>query len=286
METFYTIIKIAPNSLAGDSLSIGLLLRDGNRFWLHFSAEKKSLAKQLLDGKGDIVDFVVKQIEQKVNEVNERLNNPQNELFQLDNLLTSDRFNHLSVYCNGILRFTEPSYLNDIINEEKFVKLFKLLVDRTYLKEKPEVDPKETKFRSIIETKLIKRVHNKVHTNLELTPERLPGLFFNFNIDCLGLNGAFIGAKSIPFYKKNEVIDKELSHYFSLIFTLNLMYPDRKAGDKFYIIGDEPSDVNSKEHRTWENIKNNRAVSLLYAEQADVVAEEIEEKNATQFLAV
>ena len=285
METFYTIIKIAPNALAGDSLSIGLLLRDGKRFWLHFSAEKKSFAKQLLNGKGDIVDFAVKQIEQKVNEVNESLNN-ENELFQLDNLLTSDRFNHLSVYSNGIVKFTEPSFLNDTINEEKFVKLFKLLVDETYLKEKPEVDPKETKFHSIIQNKLIKRVQNKVHTNLELTPEKLPGLYFNFNIDCIGLNGAFIGAKSIPFYKKNETIDKELSHYFSLISTLNLMYPHRSTGDKFYIIGDEPSDVNSKEHRTWENIKKNNAVSLLYAEQADVIAEEIEEKNATQFLAV
>ncbi len=107
-----------------------------------------------------------------------------------------------------------------------------------------------------------------------------------FNIDCIGLNGAFTGAKSIPFYKKNETIDKELSHYFSLISTLNLMYPDRDTGDKFYIIGDEPSDVNSKEHRTWENIKKNNAVSLLYAEQADIVAEEIEEKNAKHFLAV
>ncbi len=154
------------------------------------------------------------------------------------------------------------------------------------MKEKPEVDPKETKFHSIIQNKLIKRVQNKVHTNLELTPEKLPGLYFNFNIDCIGLNGDLISAKAIPFHKKYETIDREISHYFGVMSILKKLYTPLKPVDKFYIIGDEPSDVNSKEHRTWENIKKNSAVSLLYAEQADIVAEEIEEKNATQFLAI
>ena len=48
METFYTIIKIAPNPISGDNLSIGLLLRNSERFWLHFSDEKKAVAKRLL----------------------------------------------------------------------------------------------------------------------------------------------------------------------------------------------------------------------------------------------
>lgn len=284
METFYTIIKIAPNSIAGDNLSIGLLLRDANRFWLHFSAEKKSLAKQLLAGKGDIVDFAVKQIQQKVEEANTQLKTEQNSLFGITQLLTSDRFNHLSAYSNGVIRFTEPSFLNDIITEEKFVKLFQLLVDKTFLKEKQETTLKENKLKATVEKKLIRRVQDKVHTNLELTPEKLTGLFFNFNIECLGKNGAFVGAKVIPFNKKNDTIDKELSHYLGLITTLGLRFPDRSGIDKFYIIGDEPSDVNSKEHRIWENIKNNPAVKLLYADQADEVAEVIETTNAKQFL--
>ena len=285
METYYTIIKIATNSVANDSLSIGLLLHNGHKFFLHFSTEKKSFARQLLHRNGDIVDFAVKQIEQKVNEVNDGLNS-QKRLFKLENLLTSDKFSHLNLYSNGIIRFTEPSFLNDNVDEEKFVKLFKLLIDKTYLKEKPEVDLKELNFNAIIESKLIKRVKNKVHTNFELTPERLPGLFFNFNIDCIGLNGAFIGAKSIPFFKKNETIVKELSHYFSLISTLNLLYTRKSANDKFYIIGDEPSDIESKEHRTWENIMKNNAVSLIYAEEADIIADEIEEKNAIRFIGI
>jgi len=284
-ETFYTIIKIAPNPVSGDNLSIGLLLRDGNKFWLHFSDEKKSVAKRLLGSKEDAIDFIVKQIEQKVEEANKY--NSQNSLFDIKDFLTSDGVSHLNVYFNGILRFSEPSFLNDTITDDKFIKLFKLIIDKTYQKEKTQPDIKETEFRNIIETKLIKRVETRVHTNIELTPEKLPGLYYNFNVDCIGLNGAFIGAKAISFHKKYETIDKELSHYFGLISLLNLKYPDRKIKeDKYFVIGDEPIDASSKEHKTWENIRNNPAVTLIHSEQSDLVAEKIEITKAKTFLPI
>jgi len=286
METFYTIIKIASNPISGDSLSIGLLLRDRNRFWVHFSEEKKSIARRLLDGRNDTLDFIVKQIEQKIAELNKAQANPQKSFFGLDDLLTSERFAHLSVYCNGLLSFTPPSFLNDFITEEKFIKLFTLLVDKTYQKTRVATDSKDQHLSETIYSKLISRVHDKVHTDLELTPERLPGLYYNFSIDCIGLNGAFIAAKVIPFHKRNETIDKELSHYLGLISILNLQYKGRKGRDSFYIVGDEPTEVGSKEHKTWENIKLNPAVSLIYSDESDKVADEIESRKARTFIGV
>lgn len=286
METFYTIIKIAPNPIAGDNLSIGLLLRNSERFWLHFSDEKKNVAKRLLDGKSDFVDYIVKQITQKVDDANRDLTSELPSMLNLKTFLSSERVSHLNVYCNGILRFSEPNFINDVIDESKFEKLFQLLIDKTYQKVKPEVDTKDVTFHNHINDKLIVRVQNKVHTQLDLTPEKLPGLYFNFNIDCLGKNGALIGAKAIPFHKKYETIDKELGHYFGLISILQTTYKQPTNSDKFYIIADEPSDINSKEHRTWENLKHNPSISLLFSEESDKVAEEIESKNAKSFLEV
>lgn len=283
MDTFYTIIKIAPNPVSGDNLSIGLLLRDHNKFWLHFSDEKRSVAKKLLGDKEDSIDFIIRQIEQKVEEINTYY--AQNSLFDIKSFLTSDGVSHLSTYFNGILRFSEPSFLNDTITDEKFAKLFKLIVDKTYQKEKAQPDIREIEFRSWIEDRLIRRVETRVHTNMELTPEKLPGLYYNFNIDCIGLNGAFIGAKAISFHKKYETIDKELSHYFGLISILNLKYPYRKASEnKYFVIGDEPVDVSSKEHKTWENIRNNPAIILIPSQQSGLVADKIEETGARTFL--
>ncbi|HLG39543.1 MAG TPA: hypothetical protein VI461_07735 [Chitinophagaceae bacterium] len=286
MKTFYSIIKMAPNSLAGDTLSIGLVLFDGEKFWLHFSDDRKNVVKRLLDLKGDTVEFITKQIQQRIDELNTETKKSKSSLFELENILTSDKFTHISNYSNGVLRFSEPAILNDSIDEAKFMKLFTLLVDKNYLKIKPETDEKEIRFKAVIERKLIKRVANKVHTNLELTPEKLPGLFYNFNIDCIGLNGAFVAAKAISFNRTHETIDKELSHYLTLISVLNKSnYKKKKTGeDNFYVLSDEPSNVQSKEHRIWENLKSNLVANVLFSEEAEKVADKIEEKKASTFL--
>ena len=128
MKTFYTIIKIAPNTMAGDTLSIGLLLYNGNKFWLQFSDERKSVAKKLLDTNADIVDFASKQLHNKVDEMNKSIIEAYNSFFEANDILGIPEFKHISNYSNGVLRFSEPAFLNDTVTDEKFQKLFSLLV--------------------------------------------------------------------------------------------------------------------------------------------------------------
>ena len=284
MKTFYTIIKIAPNTLAGDTLSIGLLLYNGDKFWLQFSEERKSVAKKLLDNKADIVDFVAKQLQNKIDEMNRSIANAYSSFFEADNILGVPDFRHISNYSNGVVRFSEPAFLNDSVTDEKFQKLFSLLIDKVEIKIEKKQDLLDDSFKQTIQTKLISRVEYRVHTNLELNPSNVNGLYYNFSIDCIGLNGAFIAAKSIPFHKRYETIDKELGHYFALMSVLKLTYKRAHTDDHFYIIANEPSDVNSKEHKVWERLKQNPAVQMIYAEQSELIAEEIEEKNAGKFL--
>jgi len=265
-------------------LSIGLLLYNGEKFWLQFSEERKSVAKKLLDTNADIVDFTVKQLQNKIDEMNKSISDAYGGFFEADNLLGIPEFKHISNYSNGVIRFSEPAFLNDTVTDEKFQKLFSLLIDKLETKTEKQQDSKDANFKQKIQNKLIKRVESKVHTNLELNPANVHGLYYNFNIDCIGLNGAFIAAKSIPFHKKYDTIDKELGHYFALMSILKLTYQRKSEDDHFYVIADEPSEVNSKEHKTWESLKQNPAVKLMYTEQSELIALEIEEKNAGKFL--
>lgn len=284
MKTFYTIIKIAPNTLAGDALSIGLLLHNGDKYWLQFSEERKSVAKKLLDSKAEIVDFVVKQLKDKVAEMNNSLAAAAVSLFSAEGILNAEKLQHISNYSNGVVRFSEPAFLNDQINDGKFQQLFSLLIDKQQVKIKQVTDDQDLMFKEKIRVNLIEKVEGKVHTNLELTPENLVGLYCNFNIDCIGLNGAFIAAKAIPFHKKYETIDKELSHYMAVISILKLSYKRNNTDDHFYIIADEPTEISSKEHRTWESLKSNPAIKMIFSEEVATIAGEIEEKGAGIFL--
>ena len=283
METFYTLIKIAPNPMSGDSISIGLLVRDSNKFWIQFSDDKKSLAKKLLDKKSEVVDLIVKQFIQEIGLANDEIKAEQIQLFNLHNFMDSKKISHMSNYFNGIVRFSPPLFLNDSLDQDKFEKLFKLLIDKNFSKEKDNSDTGKQAFQDRIESKLIKRVENKVHTNLYLTSKELPGLYYNFNIDCIGKNGSLIGAKSISFDKSYETIDKDLSHYLALIPLLKSKYPST-SNDEFYVIADEPTGVSSREHKLWVNLSQNPSILLLNSDESGKVADEIEEHQAKPFL--
>lgn len=134
MKTFYTLIKIAPNTMTDDNLSIGLMLFDGNKYWLQFSEERINAAKCLIAENADTVDFIVKQISLHIQKLNAVITKPKIGFLPLNSLLNSDYFNYLSNYSNGLLRFSQAFFLNDVIDEAKFSKLFALLIDKNILK--------------------------------------------------------------------------------------------------------------------------------------------------------
>jgi len=290
MKTFYSIIKIAPNPTAGDSLAIGLLVRDQERVWLRFSDRKKKAAKSLLDNEAEVVDFAVTQLLKQKNHINKQLESPQQVLFQsnIDKSFNADYFNYLSRYCNGLLQFSPVSTLKDnILNQDKFDKLFQIFVD-IIEPEEPivENDTKRKRFLKRIETKLIERVKDQVHTNININQNILPSLFFNINIDCIGLNGVFTGAKAIPFDQTKQTIDTHVSHYITLINTLVTKYGKKNDNNKFFLIADEPVDTGGDLHNFWEILRKRDEFKLIHSEQAGTVAELIESSQAHTFLPV
>jgi hypothetical protein len=103
-------------------------------------------------------------------------------------------------------------------------------------------------------------------------------------MDCIGLNGSLIGAKSMSFEKSKTTLDKNLSHYFTLISMLSSKYNKSLKDNKFYLITEEPSVIDSEEHIVWESIIKNELVTLIHPEQSNIVADLVFEKNAGKFL--
>jgi hypothetical protein len=286
MQTFYAIIKIAPNTMTDDSLSIGLLVCNGSKYWLQFSEEKKNASKRLMDENADAVDFIVKQISSHIQKLNKEITKSNTELFPLNALLNSEYFSYLNNYSNGLLRFSKPSFLNDVINEEKFLKLFALLIDKNIEREPKVKDTANEKFYAAINKNLIKKVEKKIHTKVNINSATLPSMYFQYEMDCIGLNGAFVGAKSIPFNKSVPTLDKEISHYIALISLLSTKYNKDVKKNNFFLIADEPTVINSPEHNTWENILNNPLFKVVNSEEVSIIAEKVEHTKAKTFLVV
>lgn len=272
--------------MTDDSLSIGLLVCDGSKYWLQFSEERKNASKRLMDENADAVDFIVKQISLHIQKLNKEITKSNSELFPLNSLLNSEYFSYLNNYSNGLLRFSKPSFLNDVINEEKFLKLFALLIDKNIEREPKIKDTANEKFYSAINKNLIKKVEKKIHTKVNINSATLPSMYFQYEMDCIGLNGAFVGAKSIPFNKSVTTLDKDISHYIALISLLSTKYSKDVKKNNFFLIADEPTVINSPEHNTWESIINNPLFKVVNSEQVNIIAEKVEDTKAKTFLEV
>ncbi|MCD8528657.1 MAG: hypothetical protein LRY27_01460 [Chitinophagales bacterium] len=112
----------------------------------------------------------------------------------------------------------------------------------------------------------------------------MPTIYFNYEIDCIGLNGAFIGAKSIDFEKSYQTIDKEVSHYYALISSLSSKHKKSLEDNNFYLIANEPKLINSKEYALWDSVYKNSVIKILHPEESDKIADLIEEKEAKTFI--
>lgn len=285
MQAFYSLIRIVPNTVIGDTISIGLLLYQENKYWLKISEKKKTIAKNLIYDNPESVDFVVKKITQYINKTNAENSNKSLEFFPKIGILNSDYFTYLSTYCNGVLQFSNPSNLNDEINKDKFEKLFSLLIDNTTQElYKTKGNITENFFYTIHE-KLITKVDTQIHTKININASILPSMYFQYEIDCIGKNGSIVGAKSIPFDRQHRSLDQDISHYIALISLLSTEYKQQDiTKNYFYVIADEPDSVNSQEHKTWSDIQKNSLFKVIPSENSGEVATKVIESGAKRFL--
>jgi hypothetical protein len=283
MKSFYSILKLSPNIATEDSVAIGMLLFDGEKFRYYFSDKKKRLANSLLDDKNVNLNFIVNQIIEKCISIN----SDKEELkffYKFDKLSEISYFDYLSNYSNGLIQFSKPKGLYEEINDISFEKLINFLFKEPVQKAFMVADNVFTLSKNIIERKLINKVDKKVHTHYRFKPEAFPSIYFPYEMDCIGLNGSLIGAKSLSFDKSLQVIDKDISHYFTLISSLTSKYNKSLKDNNFYLISEEPEKVESKEHKLWESVRYNELISVIHPEESDKVADLIIEKKATKFL--
>lgn len=279
MKFYYSILKISPNTSSGDAISIGLLAFDSERAIVCFSESRKSLAKKLVNP--NLIDFFCKQIQTKVKEVNKSHKNDLKSLFKNDFVFETTYIDYLSNYSNGLIQVSKSNVFLSKLNDSNFEILFETVIEKIEIK--PAHKTKSINFVKVVQDKLINRVKDKVHTNIHIDNTLIPSLFFSYDLDCIGKNGVFVGAKSIDFTNKKNTLDGTISHYSSLIAVLSANHSKDIAKNNFYLIAEEPALTSVPEYEIWDTIQHNPLFKVIHPEQADIVADKIEKSKATKF---
>jgi hypothetical protein len=282
MNAFYCLVKVSPNPSAGDLITIGIIVADESGVLIKFSDNKLNIVQTLLGKNFIVIDFIVKQLKNKVVETNSIITNNQTLLFKKDHFFRSEYFEYLSRYSNNLIKFSKPIDYFDSVSEGNFNKLFVLFVDGKAEAHKKAMNNQETIFLDKIEKKLVGRVQNKVHTNISFDDKIIPSLYFRIEMDCIGRNGVFTGAKSLFFNKSIQTIHSQVSDYITLITELENNYNQPKDNN-FYLITDEPQN-NTKEHFLWTKVKALNKIKVISSDESEIVADKIEKSGAKTFL--
>ena len=287
MKTVYSLIKIVPNEMSGDSLTIGIILSSPDGVRLKISKTKKVFAKSIVNIDGSLIDFIEREIISKVKEQNKILLSSKNSLFENSTFLSSEYFQYLAKYSNGLLKFTEPSFIADNVDDSKFLKLFSLFVDNsleTGTKKDDSIKKYGKEFYNKVNTNLIEKVKDKVHTRESISRKVVPTLSNPFEMDCIGQNGVLIGAKSLPFIQSKETIYKSINTYISVIAHLSATYQQSLENNKFFLIADQPA-KSSPTFNLWNDLyEHDNIVKVISSDDSGEVAELIEKSGASKFI--
>jgi hypothetical protein len=180
------------------------------------------------------------------------------------------------------LQLTKSNVFLKELNDASFSFLFETLIDKVEIKHSPK--KKSTNIRKLVEEKLINRVKDKVHTNIKLDHNLIPNLFFSYDMDCIGKNGVLVGAKSVDFTSTKNTLDNTISHYSNLIALLSINLNKDIVKNKFFLIAEEPNNLESPEYVLWDTIQTNPLFKVIHPEQSELVAENIEKSKASKFL--
>lgn len=282
MKTFYTILKISPNTVAGDLLSIGLLVCRRNEYWFRVSDHKKNIAKKLLGTKEKSVDFILKQLSLHLKNIVST--NKNNQFFPLESFITAEYIDYMNVYANGVMQFSKASFLDDDFNDEKFEKLYSLLIEKSQELEIPKFQVSKTEFFERVESKLIHKVENRIHTHINLNDDVLKSLYFNIEMDCIGMNGSFVGAKSLPMDLSVQSLKRNVSDYLALIVLLSQQYNKPLIDNNFFLIADEPN-IKTPEHKFWEEMREVPSFKMIPSDEVEQVSDIVVKTGASKFLA-
>jgi len=284
MGGYYSILKFVNNSLSGENISIGLIVVSGDNVFFRSSKSKISIAQKLNPNSKKLLDFSLDKIE---NFIFNDLKDQDDKLVQFDRSLNVELLNRLSIYNNGVIQFSKPSFINLKFEQNTFNKFFVDFIDGF------DINKEKKEKLSVFKEKLTKDLYNplkeKIDVDYKLKKESLPTLFFDFHFDSIGVNGAIYASKGIDFNKQQlSDIRTELAEYESLIPRLKDFATSKgiSGAHKYYIISDPYNGKSPSLLDIYTLLENKRLMSyfeLIDSNHVNEIVQIVNDNNASRF---
>lgn len=283
MNTFYSILQVPLRVEAGEKLSIGLLLREGDQVFFRYSKMKLKLIKSLIPRNSyTLLRHSLKDMD-RMFEGNTKLG-PFH--FQLkdspnpgDNFSSKEYISYLSRYNNNLLTFSPPSSFLLKASPSVFSNLYQKMVGDE--EEVPESMGKSQELSTYLHENLYPKIKAHVNLDVELNTTHLPSLFLPLRVDFIGKNDAPIVGKEIDFSKSHYYLENDLTKLYTLVKAFEESGEEK---GKYYAIGKEPSLETPKNHGIWQTILRSTSVDFVDFQEVDKIIAFIDQHGVTPYL--
>ncbi len=272
MNTYYSVIFASVNSIISEQLSIGLVMADEQRVWFCYSKTKLPLMHRFFSEEAfQLLKTSLKNIESTAAGAGQNRSTDSNALFPItDNNqhpFSIEYLRYLARYSNSTLTFNEPVKIDVEASDLLFEHLYREFI----FEEAGQVS--KTSFIETVKAKLYPAITKHVNLDFCIETGKIPGLIMPVELDFIGKNDRPVVGKITDFNLPSYNLDAPLSNLFVLMKT----FESNNETGNYFIIGDEPSKQNSKQHNTWAQVKASKFLDFVPTNETDRISEYMEE---------
>lgn len=292
MKSFYSLIRYVNNPLSRENIAIGLIVLSGKHIFHDFSQNKINFVSKINPDNFQLFDYTFKKINSFIKEEAKH----SKLLFQDELDINSAYLERLSIYNNGIIQFDKPVPINVDFDELSFRNFFEKYIDINVVKyKKPKLN---LAFKRAIVNDFSAPLRGIIDIDVKLKKEQIPGLFFDYKLDGIGINGKVYSVKSIDLNceKNIDTIQKEISEFETLNYRIDkfsqtdlfaeMNQVESKVSNQHYLVLDNYIGDNIRYKKLYEIISEeiSSPYKVIGSNELYAVTDEIKKSGARKFL--
>ncbi len=246
------------------------MLIESDRIFFRYSNQKLKLIEKLMAK--ETITFIknyLNGIKKNVESVNKDISNTEKIPEDIQNVWPHYSQKYLSsifISNNNLISYTQPQSLNIRITENTLKTLYlKFIADDFQVDSIIEM-PKKLK---IVQENLYPKIESRVNLDVDINnisiPEiKSPKIILPNKINIIGKNGRYMSGQFFDFEKQVNFLKAELSSYTNFIHDID-------NDSTHFVIGDEPGNRGSNNHRYWEEIRDFDKISYVSLDEIDKI---------------
>ena len=298
MAGYYSILRFVNNPLSDESIALGLVvLTDGSaraadrgrsgkpaQALFRLSAVKVEFAKKLNPASAKLLTFSLDQLHRFFKQ---DLADQSYQLLTFPVQMQQAFIERLAQYNNGLLQFTEPTYIESDQLTTAFDRYFDRFIESNIPVKINADNQPDNRLKQRMQRDFYEPLRGTIDVDYTLRKRQLPALYFDYHLDGIGVNGAMYAVKAVDLNAAHhlDTIQRELSEFESVIDRLNRFARTHNImGQAVYYLVVDPYEGDNKDRKElYDILRSTPQFKLVTSAKLGSITTQFRQKKVGKF---